>query len=120
MTKHLLVKKPTVIKVSGKKIEEYFGLVSTKSRHISVALMDAPPRWREVGQTPEFEEITILLEGCLRVEFAHTTINVKKGQAILAPKGQWVRYSAPLGAKYISVCVPAFSIKTVHRDNPEN
>jgi ethanolamine utilization protein EutQ (cupin superfamily) len=120
MTKSVLVKKPALVKVPGKRIEEYIGLVSTKSRHVSVALMAAPKGWKEVGQTPEFEEITIVLDGCLKVEFEDKTINAKRGQAIIVPGNHWVRYSSPYsrGAKYISVCIPAFSIKTVHRDDP--
>ena len=79
--------------------------------------MTSPAGWEEPGQRPDFEEITVVLRGTLRVEHQSGTIDVRAGQAIVAAPGEWVRYSTPDGAEYIAVCVPAFSPATVHRDN---
>ena len=115
------IKAPTVISPSGTKpklIEEFFGRVNSKSEGVSVAKMTSPSGWAEPGQTPEFDEYTVVFKGSLRVERKLGTIDVKAGEAVFAPKGQWVRYSTPgeEGAEYVAVCIPAFSPDNVHRD----
>lgn len=101
-----------------KLIDEYIGRVNSKSEVLSVAHMRSPAGWLEPGQTPEFDEFTVVLKGILRVEHQDGVMNVRTGQAIIAHKGEWVRYSTPEpeGAEYIAVCLPAFSSGTVHRD----
>ena len=116
-----LIEQPTVIASAGnkpKQIQEFAGRVNSGHGAVSVARMVSPAGWQEPGQRPDFEEITIVLKGVLRVEHEGGTIDVKAGQAIVAEPGEWVRYSSPLpdGAEYIAVCVPAFSPDTVHRD----
>ncbi len=116
-----LIEKPTVVQAAGNKpklIEEFIGRVNTKESKVSVARMKSPEGWVEPGQVPEFDEYTVVLKGVLKVEFKNETLEVKAGQAVHAPKGEWVRYSSPSkeGAEYIAVCVPAFSPDTVHRD----
>lgn len=116
-----LIDKPTVISASGnkpKEIEEYVGRANTGADHVSVARMISPAGWHEPGQQPEFEEITVVLKGMLRVEHESGALEVKAGQAVVTQPGEWVRYStpAPEGAEYISICLPAFSAETVHRD----
>jgi ethanolamine utilization protein EutQ len=117
-----LISQPTRIEAAGtkpKRIEEYVGRVNSRTENTSVAHMRSPSGWQEPGQTPEFEEYTIVLKGMLRVEYRHGTIDVAAGQAVITHKGEWVRYSTPgaEGAEYIAVCVPAFSPDTVHRDS---
>lgn len=117
----LLIKNPTQVKACGNKpkiIKEYIGRVNSKTEGISIAQMDSPPGWKEPGQTPEFDEYTLILEGVLCVETKQGTFSVESGQAVIVNKGEWVRYSTPYdaGAKYIAVCLPAFSPQTVHRD----
>ena len=116
-----LIDKPSIIEAAGnipKKIEEFAGRVNTGHVEASVARMTSPEGWEEPGQRPEFQEITVVLEGVLRVEHENGTIEVSEGQAIVTNPGEWVRYSTPNagGAKYIAVCLPAFSPDTVHRD----
>ena len=116
-----LIAKPTIIEAAGnlpKRIEEYTGLVNSGHPHVSVARMVSPPGWQEPGQRPEFEEITVVLRGCLRVEHDSGELRVRAGQAVVANAGEWVRYSSPEpeGAEYVSICLPAFSPATVHRD----
>jgi len=116
-----LINQPIRIEAAGnkpKRIEEYIGRVNSRTEGASVAHMRSPDGWQEPGQTPEFDEYTIVLNGMLRVEHRHGTIDVAAGQAVIAHKGEWVRYSTPgaEGAEYIAVCVPAFSPDTVHRD----
>jgi hypothetical protein len=123
------IKSPTTIEAAGnipKVIEEYIGRVNSKTESVSVAHMKSPAGWVEPGQTPEFDVFTLVLRGSLSVSFreagpgqpAVRTIEVKAGEAIVAHRGEWVRYGSPgaAGAEYIAVCVPAFSIDTVHRD----
>ncbi len=117
-----LIKEPTIIQAAGtkpKRIEEYAGRVNSGHSEVSVARMVSPEGWQEPGQQPEFEEITVVLKGMLRVEHRDGIIDVRAGQAILALPGEWVRYSTPEpgGAEYIAVCLPAFSMDTVHRDS---
>ena len=98
-------------------IKEFFGRVNSKNEEVSIAKMNSPKGWSEPGQTPEFNEYTIVLKGCLRVETKTDTIEVKAGQAIETNKGEWIRYSTPEeDTEYIAVCLPAFSIDTVNRD----
>jgi len=116
-----LIEAPTVIQAAGNKpkhIAEYVGRVSSKTSDVSVAHMKSPPGWVEPGQTPEFDEYTLVLRGMLRVEGKSGALDVRAGQAVIVPRGEWVRYSSPgdEGAEYVAVCVPAFSPDTVHRD----
>ena len=116
-----LIEFPTVIAAAGnkpKKIEEYAGRVNSGHETVSVARMKSPSGWVEPGQRPEFEEITVVLKGMLRVEFEGGSMDVHAGQAVVAPPGEWVRYSSPgsEGAEYVAVCLPAFSMGTVNRD----
>jgi ethanolamine utilization protein EutQ len=116
-----LISQPTRIQAAGNKpklIDEYIGRVNTKTSAASVAHMRSPQGWLEPGQTPEFDEFTIVLKGMVRVEHKDGSLDVAAGQAVIAHAGEWVRYSTPDegGAEYIAVCVPAFSMETVHRD----
>ena len=113
------IEKPCIIQPVGnlpKRIAEFVGRVNTGTEAVSIAHMTSPAGWKEPGQTPEFDEYTVVLRGVLRVEGATGVTEVAAGQAVLATKGEWVRYSTPEGAEYIAVCVPAFSPGTVHRD----
>lgn len=117
-----LIKQPTVIEAAGnkpKRIEEFAGHVNSGNSNVSVARMKSPEGWIEPGQTPEFEEISVVLSGMLKVEYQGGELEVSAGQAVAALPGEWVRYSTPSagGAEYIAVCVPAFSPETVHRDS---
>src|SRR5690349_3882085 len=112
---------PAVIEAAGNKpklIEEYIGRANSGTSAVSVAKMTSPGGWIEPGQTPEFDEFTIVLRGTLTVTTNEGTLEVHAGQAIVAHRGEWVRYSTPDedGAEYIAVCVPAFSMETVGRD----
>lgn len=116
-----LILRPTRIQAAGNKpklIDEFVGLVNSKTPQISVARMQSPSGWQEPGQTPEFDEYTVVLRGLLRVETRTGVIEVSAGQAIISTRGEWIRYSTPgpEGAEYIAVCLPAFSPSTVHRD----
>ncbi len=118
----LHIPSPTVVEAAGNKpkvIKEYVGRVNTNTQNASVAHMVSPGGWVEPGQRPEFDEYTLVLRGILHVELeSGETIQVKPGQAIITNAGEWVRYSTPgdEGAEYVAVCVPAFSMDTVHRD----
>lgn len=116
-----LIAEPTRIQAAGNKpklIDEYIGRVNSKTSVVSVAHMRSPAGWLEPGQTPEFDEFTVVLKGTLRVEHKKGVVEVQAGQAVIAHAGEWVRYSTPgeEGAEYIAVCLPAFSIEDVHRD----
>jgi mannose-6-phosphate isomerase-like protein (cupin superfamily) len=116
-----LIGQPTIIEAAGnlpKRIEEYAGRVNSSHSQVSVARMVSPEGWEEPGQRPEFEEITVVLKGLLRVEHEGGVLDVRAGQAVVAHPGEWVRYSSPDpgGAEYVAVCLPAFSPETVHRD----
>jgi ethanolamine utilization protein EutQ len=114
-----LIEKPTEVAAAGTKpklIEEFVGHVNSKTAGVSVARMRSPAGWSEPGQTPEFDEYSIVLSGTLRVAHKAGALDVRAGQAVIAHGGEWVRYSTPEGAEYISVCLPAFSPDTVHRD----
>ena len=116
-----LISQPTRIRSAGNKpklIDEYIGRVNSQMSAVSVAHMRSPGGWEEPGQTPEFQEFTVVLKGMLRVTHKHGALDVTPGQAVIAHAGEWVQYSTPLeeGAEYIAVCLPAFSPQTVHRD----
>jgi mannose-6-phosphate isomerase-like protein (cupin superfamily) len=115
------IKQPSVIEAAGnkpKRIEEFVGRVNSQTSACSVARMNSPGGWVEPGQTPEFDEYTVVLRGSLRVTTRDGVIDVGAGEAVIAHKGEWVQYSTPgaEGAEYIAVCLPAFAMDTVHRD----
>ena len=116
-----LIEQPTVIGAAGnkpKRIEEYAGRVNSGHESVSVARMVSPEGWLEPGQRPEFEEITVVLKGMIRVEHESGSLDVHAGQAVVSVPGEWVRYSSPEpgGAEYVAICLPAFSPALVHRD----
>jgi mannose-6-phosphate isomerase-like protein (cupin superfamily) len=117
-----LIPHPTVVNAAGqppKTISEVVGRVNTTTAVVSIALMESPSGWSEPGQTPEFDEYTIVLDGEVVVDSAgDEQLVVPAGQAVHAPAGEWVRYSSPgpAGARYVAVCLPAFSPDLVHRD----
>jgi mannose-6-phosphate isomerase-like protein (cupin superfamily) len=116
-----LIAAPAIVEAAGtkpKRIEEFTGRVNSGHAGVSVARMKSPSGWQEPGQRPEFEEITVVLSGMVRVEHDGGSLEVRAGQAVITAPGEWVRYSTPDpgGAEYISVCLPAFSPSTVHRD----
>ena len=115
------IKQPSVVEAAGnkpKRIEEFIGRVNSQTGGVSVARMRSPGGWVEPGQTPEFDEYTLVLRGSLRVTTRDGVIDAGAGEAVITNKGEWVQYSTPEadGAEYIAVCLPAFSIDTVHRD----
>ena len=115
------IPQPAVVAAAGtkpKRIEEYFGRVNSGHASVSVARMVSPGGWVEPGQRPEFEELTVVLRGCLQVDYEGGTLQVAAGEAVVTAPGEWVRYSTPgaEGAEYIAVCMPAFSPGIVHRD----
>ena len=117
-----LIEKPTVVQAARnkpKRIEEFVGRVRTGTTAASVARMTSPAGWVEPGQSPEFDEYTLVVRGTLRVETRTGAVDVRAGQTVIAPRGEWVRYSTPEegGAEYVAVCVPAFSPDAVHRDS---
>ena len=119
-----LIERPTMIEAAGnkpKQIEEFAGRVNSSHETASIARMRSPAGWEEPGQRPDFEEISLVLDGMLRVEYEGGVFEVRAGQAIVAEPGEWVRYSTPEhgGAEYIAVCLPAFSPAAVHRDRAE-
>ena len=116
-----MIAQPSLIRAAGnkpKEIREFAGRVNTGQEGVSVARMVSPEGWREPGQRPEFEEVTVVLRGMLRVEHEKGAMEVRAGQGVVTRPGEWVRYSTPEpgGAEYLAVCVPAFSPDTVHRD----
>ncbi len=116
-----LISAPSRVPAAGtrpKIIEEFVGRVNSGTASVSIARMTSPPGWVEPGQTPQFDEYTVVLRGTLRVEGKDGALDVGAGQAVHAPRGEWVRYSTPgpEGAEYVAVCVPAFSPDTVRRD----
>jgi len=117
----IIIDSPTIVKAAGnkpKEIREYFGRVNSSTDILSIAHMKSPGGWKEPGQTPEFDEYTVVLKGTLKVETKGSNYLVKAGQAVLLNKGEWVCYSTPDndGAEYIAVCLQAFSPDTVNRD----
>lgn len=122
-TSHMteLIAAPIVLEAAGvptKLISEFFGRLASNEKEISIAVMDSPCGWSEPGQRPEFDEYTVVIEGELVVEAEDSSLTVSAGQAARANAGVWVRYSTPgpAGARYVSICLPAFSPDTVHRD----
>lgn len=115
------IDKPTRIQAAGnmpKIIDEFFGRVNSKTERLSIAHMRSPAGWHEPGQTPEFEEYTIVIRGKLRVQYKGGSFDVSAGQAVVAHPGEWIQYSTPDEAtEYIAICLPAFSPHTVHRDD---
>src|SRR5262245_19024159 len=116
-----LIQAPTVIAAAGttpKRIEEFAGRVNSGHAQVSVARMTSPAGWEEPGQRPEFEEITVVLRGMVRVQHNSGVLDVRAGQAVVTSPGEWIRYSTPEpdGAEYSAICLPAFSPETVHRD----
>jgi mannose-6-phosphate isomerase-like protein (cupin superfamily) len=116
-----LIETPSVIRAAGNKpklIEEFIGRVNSKTEQLSVARMRSPSGWTEPGQTPDFDEYTLVLRGMLRVTSRESVLDVGAGQAVIVHRGEWVQYSTPGvdGAEYIAVCLPAFSMGAVHRD----
>ena len=116
-----LIQQPSIVQAAGNKpkiIEEYIGRVNSKTEGVSMARMKSPSGWVEPGQTPEFDEYTLVLRGLLRVRTRDETFDVRAGQAVITRGGEWVQYSTPEeeGAEYVAVCLPAFSPDTVHRD----
>ena len=108
---------PTIVAgVGDKVIRELVGNASTGTASVSVARMSSPPGWEEPAQTPEFDEVTVVLEGRVVVEHDGGTISVRPGEAVLARAGERVRYSTPEGAEYVAICVPAFTLETAQRD----
>ncbi|MBX6312727.1 MAG: cupin [Isosphaeraceae bacterium] len=117
----MLIAGPTRIEAAGnrpKLIEEYIGRVNSNQSDLSIAHMHSPGGWIEPGQTPDFDEYTLVLRGLLRVEHRAGMLDVRAGQAVVVHQGEWVRYSTPEpeGAEYVAICLPAFSPETVHRD----
>jgi ethanolamine utilization protein EutQ len=117
-----LIAAPTRVEAAGNKpklIDEYIGRVNSGTAAVSVAHMRSPGGWQEPGQTPEFDEFTIVLKGTLRVEHVGGSMDVRAGQAVIVRLGEWIRYGTPEpeGAEYIAICLPAFSMDTVHRDD---
>ena len=115
------IQQPSIVQAAGNKpkiIEEYVGRVNSHTDALSVARMKSPSGWVEPGQTPDFDEYTLVLRGTLRVTSRDGSIDVHAGQAVIAHRGEWVQYSTPgaEGAEYVAVCLPAFSMDTVHRD----
>ena len=117
----ILIERPTRIQAAGNKpklIDEFIGRVNSGTAAVSIARMQSPSGWQEPGQTPEFDEYTVVLRGMLRVETKQGVLDVRAGQAVVTTRGEWVRYSTPHpdGAEYLAVCLPAFLPETVHRD----
>ena len=111
---------PAVIRAAGsrpKRIEEYVGRVNSGTDGVSIARMISPPGWEEPGQTPEFREYTLVLEGMLQVRTRQELLEIRAGEAVITEPGEWVQYSTPGGAQYVAVCIPAFSPETVNRDS---
>ena len=121
MNEPTLIQRPTRVQAAGNKpklIDEYIGRVNSATSAISIAHMRSPGGWQEPGQTPEFDEFTVVIKGSIRIEYTGGWLDVRAGQAVIAHRGQWVRYSTPEpeGAEYFAICLPAFSMQTVHRD----
>jgi mannose-6-phosphate isomerase-like protein (cupin superfamily) len=117
-----LIERPTVVQAAGnkpKQIQEFVGRVNSGDGNVSVARMVSPGGWVEPGQRPEFQEVTVVLKGMVRVEYEGGAMDVRAGQAVVTSPGEWIRYSSPEpeGAEYVAVCLPAFSPETVRRDS---
>lgn len=114
------IEKPSRIKAAGtrvKIIEEYIGQVNTGTSDVSIARMQSPAGWEEPGQKPEFAEYTLVLRGKLHVKTASEEMEISAGEAVIVNPEEWVQYSTPeADTEYIAICMPAFSMETVHRD----
>lgn len=116
------IEAPTVLRAAGdppKEIQEFVGRVNTGTEEVSVARMVSPPGWSEPGQTPAFNEYTVVLKGTLVMETKEGSVRIDAGQSVIVEAGTWVRYATPEGAEYFAVCLPAFSPQHVHRDRAE-
>jgi quercetin dioxygenase-like cupin family protein len=116
------IAQPRIVMAAGnkrKQIAEYFGRLNSGVEVLSIARMVSPSGWSEPGQTPDFDEYTLVLSGLLRVHTRASVIDVNAGQVVVARKGEWASYSTPSpdGAEYVAVCLPAFSTDLVHRDD---
>ena len=116
------IEQPTIIEAAGNKpkiIKEFIGRVNSENNNVSIARMKSPSGWKEPGQTPEFDEYTVVLKGMLRIESKSGTMDINAGEAVIVKANEWIRYSTPGkdGAEYMAVCLPAFSPDTVHRDD---
>jgi ethanolamine utilization protein EutQ (cupin superfamily) len=114
-----LIPAPARVEAAGSKpklIDEYVGRVNSGEGRLSVAHMRSPAGWEEPGQAPDFDEFTVVLKGTLRVTHRGGSLDVHAGQAVVARRGEWVRYSTPEGAEYVAVCLPAFAPEAAHRD----
>ena len=113
-----LIERPSRIPVpGGKVIDEYVGRVTSGTSAVSVAHMEAPPGWSEPAQTPEFDEVTLVLRGSVVVEHDTGRLEVSDGQAVLTRAAERERYLVgELGADYVAVCLPAFDPELAHRD----
>jgi mannose-6-phosphate isomerase-like protein (cupin superfamily) len=116
-----LIPKPTRVQAAGhppKSIEEFVGRVNSATQEVSIARMVSPSGWVEPGQKPAFDEYTLVLRGSLHLQLENEDLDVAAGQAVIVAAGEWVKYSTPgpEGAEYISVCLPAFAPRLVHRD----
>jgi mannose-6-phosphate isomerase-like protein (cupin superfamily) len=112
---------PTRVTAAGnlpKLIDEYVGRANDGTSAVSIAHMRSPAGWIEPGQTPDFDEYTVVLRGSLRVTHRAGTFDVRAGEAVVARRGEWVQYATPDadGAEYVAVCIPAFSPDSVRRD----
>jgi ethanolamine utilization protein EutQ (cupin superfamily) len=117
----VIINEPAIINAAGNKekiIREFFGVVNSDDKNVSIAIMSSPGGWTEPGQKPEFDEYTVVIKGILHIKTEDKEFDIKARQAVLIKKGEWVQYSTPNpdGAHYVSVCIPAFSPGTVHRD----
>lgn len=121
MAKPTLIANPTRVEAAGNKpklIDEYIGSVNSNTAEVSIAHMRSPGGWQEPGQTPEFDEYTLVVKGTLRVEYGGGSMDIHAGEAVIVHAGEWVRYSTPEaeGAEYFAICMPAFSLDSAHRD----
>lgn len=115
------IERPVSIPAPGSKIiEEYVGRASTDMENVSVARMVAPPGWSEPFQRPDFDEVTLVVNGAIEVEHDGGRETVRAGEAILTEKGERIRYLNPSSsesAEYWAICLPAFSPETVNRES---
>lgn len=116
-----IIGSPTRIETAGnmpKVVEEYFGFINSDETRVSIAHINSSPGWLGVGQRADFDEFTIVVKGTLRIEHHGGMLDVQAGQAVRVRRHEWVRYATPdeAGAECYSVCVPAFTRATVHRD----
>ncbi len=120
-----IIESPTIVEAAGNKpkiIEEYIGNINTQTSSVSIARMHSPGGWIEPGQTPKFDEYTVVLKGTLQVKTQVDTLEIKQGQAVIIPAGEWVQYSTPTeeGAEYMAICIPGFTPDNVHRDQDDD